>query len=195
MDEISAVKKEDLSENIYRKYFEEMPCFVSIQDRDMKIVGCNRLCRESFGGKAGEYCYEVYKGRMQKCDSCPVEETFLTGKPQQSEEMVKTLKGEEIPVYVYTTPIFNEKGAVEQVLEISSDISIVKNMQKKLHKTQKELQQFFDEVPCYLTIQDRDLFITSANRKFRDDFGSWTGSHCYETYKHRDEPCLESASK
>ncbi len=182
---------EDSQDSLYKKYFNEMPCFVSVQDREMKLIDCNNLFKEHFGANVGEYCYEVYKGRMTKCDNCPVAKTFETGKPQQSEETVKNLKGEEIPVYVFTSPIFDERGRIEAVLEISSDISGVKKIQKKLHKTQKQLQQFFNVAPCYITLQDKDLKITSANNKFRDDFGEGVGDYCYEVYKHRDEPCFE----
>jgi len=178
-------------DGIYHHYFDEMPCFVSIQDHEMRIIDCNRLFKEHFGAKAGEYCYEVYKGRMSKCRDCPVQNTFATGRPQQSEEVIINLRGEEIPVQVYTTPIFDEDGEVECVLEISSDISRVKRMQKRLYAAQRQLQQFFDEVPCYITVQDRDLKISTTNRRFREDFGSGGGVHCYEIYKHRDEPCLE----
>ena len=191
MENVILKNETERVDSIYHNYFNEMPCFVSIQDRDMRIKDCNRLFKEHFGAKVGEYCFEVYKGKISKCKDCPVDNTFITGKPQQSEEVVINLKGEEVPVHVFTSPIFNKEGEVESVLEISSDISNVKKIQKKLHQTQKHLQQFFDEVPCYITIQDRDLIITSTNRRFREDFGSGKGEHCYEVYKHRDEPCLE----
>ena len=178
-------------DSIYQHYFNQMPCFVSIQDHKMRIIDCNRMFKDHFGAKAGEYCYEVYKGRINKCNKCPVEDTFLTRKPQESEETLIDLKGKEIPVHVFTSPIFNDDGEVECVLEISSDISAVKKIQKRLYATQKQLNQFFDEVPCYLTIQDKDLKITTTNRRFREDFGSGGGTHCFEIYKHRDEPCLE----
>ena len=175
----------------YLNYFNEMPCFVSVQDRNLKLRDCNKLFKKHFGAKVGEYCYEAYKGRLTKCEDCPVEKTFQTGKPQRSEEIITTLDGEEIPVYVFTSPIFDENGEVESVLEISSDITEVKSIQKKLHNTQRQLQQLFDEVPCYITMQDKDLKITSTNRKFREDFGEGVGDYCYKVYKHRDEPCLE----
>jgi PAS domain S-box-containing protein len=184
------LKKTD-ADSIYLNYFKEMPCFVSIQDREMRIRDCNLLFEKSFGAQVGAHCWEVYKGRMSKCQDCPVEKTFQTGEPQQSEEVVTNLKGEDVPVNVYTSPILDENGEVECVLEICTDISKVKKIQRKLHKTQQRLQQFFDEVPCYVTIQDRELKITAANRRFKEDFGEGVGAHCYEAYKHRDEPCLE----
>lgn len=177
-------------EGVYRKYFYEMPCFVSIQDRELRIVDFNRFFKENIGAQPGEYCYEVYKGRLSKCDECPVEKTFLSGEPMQSESQIKTLKGKEIPVSVFTSPIYDDQGDIESVLKISTDISHVKKIQKRLHETQKQLHHFFDESPCYITIQDRELMITHKNRRFREDFGGG-GMHCYEAYKHREEPCLE----
>ncbi len=180
-----------IADNVYYHYFREMPCFISVQDKNMRIVEYNRLFKEQFGATIGGYCYTVYKGRMSKCDNCAVEQTFLTGKSQKGEGTIKNLKGEEIPVYVFTSPIFNKDGEVENVLKISSDISEVKKIQKKLYETKTQLSHFFDEVPCYITIQDKDLKITKTNRQFREDFTSGGGDYCYKVYKHRDEPCLE----
>ena len=184
------LKKTD-AHSIYLNYFKEMPCFVSVQDREMRIRDCNVLFEKNFGAQVGAHCWEAYKGRMSKCRDCSVERTFLTGKSQQGEDVITNLKGENLPVYVYTSPIFNEDGEVECVVEVCTDISRVKKLQKKLHKTQQSLQQFFDEVPCYVTVQNRELEITAANRRFKEDFGEEINVHCYEAYKHRDEPCLE----
>jgi PAS domain S-box-containing protein len=179
------------TDNIYHNYFNEMSCFVSVKDRDLRIIDSNRYFKEHFGVTEGEYCYEVYKGRMNKCDDCPVEKTFITGKPQEHDELISNLKGEDIPIHVITSPIFDENGEVKCVVEISSDVSKVKRIQKKLYETQKQLYQFFDAVPCYISIQDRDLKLINVNKRFREDFGMGGGSYCYEVYKHRDEPCIE----
>ncbi|HUU40394.1 MAG TPA: ATP-binding protein, partial [Desulfatiglandales bacterium] len=32
--------------------------------------------------------------------------------------------------------------------------------------------------------------LTGASRRFKEDFGDHIGSHCYEVYKHRTEPCI-----
>lgn len=177
--------------DIYNIYFNEIPCYVTVQNREMQIVDCNRVFKEHFGAKIGAYCWEVYKGRMSKCRDCRVEETFQTGEPQHGEEELVNIKGESIPVYVMTSPIYDKTGKIESVLEISTDISQVKKIQKKLNKTRQSLRQIFEEAPCYITVQDSDLVIKASNRKFREDFGEAINTHCYEAYKHRDEPCIE----
>ena len=48
-------------------------------------------------------------------------------------------------------------------------------------------KQYFDSMPCYLTIQDRDLKVILANKKFEEDFGNYRGRYCYQVYK-AEEP-------
>jgi signal transduction histidine kinase/DNA-binding response OmpR family regulator len=52
------------------------------------------------------------------------------------------------------------------------------------------LQQLFDSVPCYISLQDENFRLTGANKRFKEDFGDYVGSYCYEVYKHRPEPCI-----
>ena len=63
----------------YRQYWEEMPCYLSVHDREFRIIDGNRRFREDFGDRIGDYCYQVYKGRDEVCPDCPVEATFDDG--------------------------------------------------------------------------------------------------------------------
>ncbi len=74
-------------------------------------------------------------------------------------------------------------------MEIAADITEVKRLQEELHQTQQRYQQLFDDVPCYISLQDRQFRLLATNRQFNDDFDVELGAHCYEVYKHRDEPC------
>ena len=175
---------------IYKNYFNEISCYVTVLNREKQLVDCNRIFKDHFGAQIGAYCWELCKGRICKCHDCLVEKTFQTGQSEHGEESFVNIKGEHIPVYVKTSAIIGKTGKIERVLVASTDISEVKKIQAKLNKTRQSLYQIFEEIPCYITIQDRDLVIRSANRKFRQDFGEASSTHCYEAYKHRDEPCL-----
>jgi len=177
-------------ENIYKQYFESMPCFVTVQDRDFRIINANKRFTEVFGAYDGRQCFQVYKQRPEKCDSCPVEKTFREGSPHQSEELFRTPAGKEIWVIVNTTPILNGKGEITAVMEMSADITDIKLHQEKLKESQERYQLIFEEVPCYISIQDRELRIVKANRFHREAFGTSYGSKCYEVYKHRTKECL-----
>lgn len=166
-----------------------MPCYVSVQDKDLRIIETNRRFREEFGQGIGEPCFKVYKHREEKCPVCPVAKTFEDGQSHNSEELVQAPGGKPVWVIVYTCPIRDSQGQVTSVIEMSTDITQVKTLQKKLDDSQRLYRLLFEEVPCYISVQDRDLNIIHANRRFQEDFGDKKG-RCYEIYKHRSEPCL-----
>jgi len=177
-------------ETVYRQLFDEMPCYVTVQDINLRTIYSNRRFKEHFGDHPGGYCYQIYKHRPEQCEVCPVMRTFWDGKSHSSEEQVTPLNGRPVSVIVYTTPIFNEQGEMTAVMEMSTDITEIKNLQKQLRESQQRYRQLFEEVPCYISIQDRDLRIVDSNRIFREDFGPPYGKKCYEIYKHRTEECL-----
>jgi PAS domain S-box-containing protein len=176
---------------LFQHYFDATPGIISVQDRDLRIVHSNSRLRELFGDPGDSHCYAFFKRRTEPCPDCPVAETFQNGERTKSESVVVKRDGEEMPVMVFTSPIKNDAGEVVRVLKLAADISDVKRLQKKLYRAQLQLRQFFDEVPCYVTVQDRRLKIVAANRRFKEDFGDEAGGRCYEVYKHRGEPCLE----
>jgi len=173
----------------YRQYFEAMPCYVTVQDRDFKVMTANTRFVKDFGNFAGRYCYQVYKQRPEKCEVCPVERTLRDGRSHRSEETIRCLDGREVSVIVYTEPILDANGEITAVMEMSTDITDLKHLQDQLHESQSKYRSLFEEVPCYISIQDEDLNIIDANRLHRKDFGTFLGCKCYEVYKHRTEEC------
>jgi len=180
-------------ENLRRRYsdkiFDAIPGYISVQDREFRLTAANDAFRKDFGDIEGRYCYQVYKQRPEKCENCPVERTFHDGQKHQSEEIVRTNDGREVQVLVYTTPIRNDAGEVTDVIEMSTDITELKNLHNQLTESRSRYRHLFEEVPCFISIQDRDLRILEANRLHREAFGTSYGSKCYEVYKHRTEEC------
>ncbi len=176
--------------NDYRQYFEEMPCYLTVHDRDFRIIEANRRFREDFGQRIGDFCYRAYKGREEVCPECPVERTFLEGCGQISEQTLITTRDERLPVRVRTTPILGGDGQIVAVMEMHTDLRRFKRLEARLERSQASLAQLFEEAPCYISVQNRDLRIVQANRPFREAFGDYMGAYCYEVYKHRGEPCL-----
>ena len=173
----------------YRQYFEDMPCYLTVQDRDFRIIDANKLFRKHFGDFEGRHCYQVYKRRSERCEICPVARTFRDGERHESEEQVRTEGGDDLSVMVNTTPIRDDEGKITAVMEMSTDITHIKNLERLLRSSERRHHLMFDQVPCYITVQDPDLNIVEANRAFQDGFGNGLGRKCYEVYKHRTEPC------
>jgi PAS domain S-box-containing protein len=171
------------------QYFNELPCFVSIHSPHLKVVAANQRYLAKVGDFIGQPSWAAYSkdGESEMADQ--VDTTFKTGQGQRVQTTVALKDGEVTPVIVHTAPIRNAGGDVELVVEIAADVTEINRLQDELHATQQRYEQLFNESPCYITVQDRDLNVTAANRRFREDFDNPIGSRCYETYKHRQKVC------
>jgi PAS domain S-box-containing protein len=180
-------------DDFYRQFFDRMPCYLTVQDRDFRVLHANERFRRDFGEHEGRRCYQVYKQRSEKCEVCPVERTFWDGESHRREERVRCLDGREVEVLVQTTPIYDEQGEITSVMEMSTDVTQIKRLEEQLRESQHRYRLLFEEVPCYISIQDEDLRMIEMNRAFQEDFGSSLGAlgcKCYEVYKHRTEECF-----
>jgi PAS domain S-box-containing protein len=173
---------------LYKSLFELIPCYLTVVDRDYRIVRANKAFEDQFGMQVGKNCYVGYKGLMAKCEECPVERTFADGMPHRSEEVWR-LNGQKVYVLVRTAPILDEKGFVWQVLEMSLDVTELKRLQMELERKEKEYRELFEKAPCYITVVNRDFRVIQANNLFKRDFGYIPGEHCFKIYKNQDEKC------
>jgi len=174
----------------HEDFFRAAPCFLTVQDRDLRIVSANQNFTATFGEGIGRHCFQVYKRRESRCPDCPVDRTFADGAPHQSEQIVTLPDGSHIPIFAYTSPVRGTDGQIVAVVEVSADISPVKRLEGKLRESRERFRLLFEEAPCYISVQDRDLRIVQVNRPFKEAFGDYAGAYCYEVYKHRGEPCL-----
>jgi len=173
------------------RYFDDMPCFVAIHNRDLKVLETNQLFRERLGDKIGADSWEIYKDGALNHGACPVAKTFETGKGQQSRQTIHDRSGSQVPVMVHTAPIRDRDGHPELVLEISADMSEVQRLKEQLRMTQERFQQLFDEVPCYISVRDREYRLTAANRLFKEDFDHEMGTTCFSRIKDGTGPCVD----
>ena len=171
------------------RYFNEMPCFVSIHNRQIQVVETNALFRRRLGEKIGAGSWEIYHDGVENPDDCPVAETFRTGTGQRRKKTVICSDGSRVPVMVHTAPIRDREGRLDLVLEISVDISEVQRLREALRTSQQRFQQLFDEVPCYISVRDADYRLTAANRRFKETFDHPEGSRCFSSARSRSAPC------
>jgi PAS domain-containing protein len=121
---------EDLhhARNLFNQLFEEVPCYISVQDRNLRITAANRRFKRDFGSLVGGFCYEVYKHRSSPCRECPVAATFSDGKSHTTEEIVTSKNGKQYNVLTQTAPIRNGDGKIAQVMEMSTNITQIRQL-------------------------------------------------------------------
>lgn len=148
----------------FQTLFESVPCYISVQDRNLRLLQVNRDFRRDFGENTGGHCYEVYKNRTDKCPDCKVEKTFQTGSIYSGEETVTTREGEKAHILVYTSPVYNEKNEIVSVMEVSVNITHLKNLEAELIKSEEAYRLLFNNDPNPIFVVQRDnLMILDAN--------------------------------
>lgn len=171
------------------EYVAKLPTYVSVHDRCGSVVAANAAFRSRFCTKDTQGI--TYQSAGNENWMHPVEETFTSGHACKRCEPIFTASGEELPALIYTFPVGGPSKDQDLVLEIAVDVSEVEEQQQKLLRAQRQYRKLFDEAPCFITVQDKDLRIVDANRLFKKHFPYSEGGYCYEILKRRSEPCME----
>jgi len=128
--------KSEFSSNLhdlgYKSLIDALPCYLSVQDPSLHILFTNQTFRNDFGNGMGKLCHMVYKGSPDRCPSCPVQKSFKDKKTHISEETVQLSNGSLAQMIVHSAPILDITGNVIAAIEMSTNITKVKEMQKEL---------------------------------------------------------------
>ncbi len=156
----------------YQQLFEQVPCFITVQDKNYKLLRYNREFSEKFEPRPGDYCYFAYKGRTEKCPDCPVEKTFEDGRSHISEEFGRNKDGTVTHWIVQTSPIRNASGEITAVMELNLDITPRKTLEEELEKSEKKYYAIFNNIPNPVFVLDADtLRILDCNGSVTPVYG------------------------
>ncbi len=160
----------------YMQLFEQVPCLITVQNRNFKLLRYNKEFSDRFDPVPGDFCYHAYKGRSKKCERCPVEWTFADGKSYSTEETGVDKDGSIKHWIVWTSPIVNDKGEVVAAMEISHDISERRQLEVDLEKSEKKYHAIFSNIPNPVFVLDiQTLTILDCNMSAESVYGFTTG--------------------
>ncbi len=121
----------------YQLLFERVPCYVTIIDRNYKIIRANENFRKQFGDVHGKQCYEVYKKRKTKCPNCPAAKTFRDGLVHHSNQVGVKRSGDEAHYMLTTSPLSRDLKNVPHVIEISVDMTETKRLENEVIEAER----------------------------------------------------------
>jgi signal transduction histidine kinase len=122
----------DLTDHQCRKLLDALPYYVTVQDRNLRVLWSNNLSRNDFGEPSGRTCYELYSIDRAKCADCLVEKTFQDGQVHSREMALTTIGGDRINTFVQSSPLYDDDGEIVSVVETFVNVTSIKNMQKQL---------------------------------------------------------------
>jgi PAS domain S-box-containing protein len=107
----------------YQRLFDAVPCYITVVDRDLRIVDSNQRYRYDFGECLEHTCHSVFVHRDDVSPDCPIHRTFEDAQSHESETVVTCKDGTQRNVLISSAPLLNEAGQVEHVMEIATDIT------------------------------------------------------------------------
>ncbi|MCB2146807.1 MAG: PAS domain S-box protein [Deltaproteobacteria bacterium] len=172
-DDIASSQKElNKQRDEYQNLFERVPCLITVQDRDYRLLRFNKEFYQRFAPEPGDYCYHAYKGRRNRCVSCPVEKTFADGLSHQAEESGIDKDGSPKHWLVRTSPIKDANGTIVAAMEISLDISQRRQLEVDLQKSEKKYHAIFSNIPNPVFVLDvENLQIVDCNQSVTAVYG------------------------
>jgi signal transduction histidine kinase len=93
---------------------------------------------------------------------CPVQKTFEDGQVHRSEEVVTSLDSERINTLVYTTPLRDETGEIQSVMEMSTNITPIRQLQSQLESTGLLISSISHGIKGMLTGLDGGIYMVKT---------------------------------
>ncbi len=146
----------------FRDLFNQLPCYITIQNRDLTFTSVNSRFKEDFGDETGSKCYTVWKHQNKPCDECPVIKTFADGESHQMEKELMAKRGRKINVLVWTSPIRETTGKVSKVLIMATNIEQVLDLQDHLSSLGLMIGSVSHGIKGLLTGLDGGLYLLDS---------------------------------
>jgi signal transduction histidine kinase len=111
--------------------WDQVPIAISVIDRDFGIREANRCFTQAYGVWDGRRCYDVYKGRSERCDTCAAARTFADGRVRVREEQGVMRDGKDTYYLVHMVPLIMSDGSIPFIIEMSTDITATKTLEQE----------------------------------------------------------------
>jgi PAS domain S-box-containing protein len=128
---INAIATDEFSHWVRTQLFDDVPIAICVIDRRFRIVEANRTFTETYGPWSGRSCFRVYKNLHDRCEQCGAIRTFADGQTRVREERGLLQDGSEISYLVHMLPIKRPDGEIPYVVEMSTDITHIKKLEKE----------------------------------------------------------------
>ncbi len=165
------------------RYFNELPYFVSIHDRNATVLAANATYHRYLGNRLYQESWGIYVGRRATRNGCPVGRTLKNESVMSTRALVRYASGAQVPVTVHTAPIYDNDGNIELVIEIFAGTKEIERLAEESRRTHQRYEQLFNAVPSSIVVLDRRFRINAANRRFRENFGEQTGRPFFDVFR------------
>jgi len=158
-----ALLKSEMEKSVILNTMSEL---VVYQDLDHNILWTNHAAARSVNSTVDDLkerkCHEIWTGRKEECESCPVARAIKTGKIQQEE--ITTPDGRTWSIKGY--PVRNETGKISGGIEVTLDITDRKRAEEDIRTSEICYRELFDHINSGVAVYE--AINNGADFIFRD---------------------------
>lgn len=165
------------------RYFNELPYFVSIHGRACTLLAANNVYNRYLGNRLYQNSWGIYVGRRATRKGCPVGRTLRSQNVMTTRALVRYTSGAQVPVTVHTAPIYDNDGNIDLVIEIFAGTKEIDRLAEESRRTHQRYEQLFNAVPSSIVVLDRRFRINAVNRRFRENYGEYTGRVFFDVFR------------
>ena len=122
----------------YDALFDQVPCYLAVLNRDLRIVRANEQLHGTFGATTGQHCYEILKRRQRKCADCPAEQTFADGQRHATTHVGVDSNGDEVHYAASCFPLRIGTGGDSYVMAMALDVTENRRLRERLAEAMVE---------------------------------------------------------
>lgn len=134
------MKRAVISEDFFRLVLDSIQDAIKIVDGELRIIFINRAAEKIVGRNREEIiglrCYEIFHNG-KPCDPCIVEEVFSESRMFRDTREIIGSDGRRHIFEVTAFPVVGPDGEIERAVEISRDITYLKQLEQELVKREK----------------------------------------------------------
>lgn len=146
--------------------FDSFPALIYLQAPDHTIHFSNRYFWERFGKPGKKSCYEIFHGRKQPCQDCPVPLVFDKKKPAAFENTESDGRH-----YQFSIHHFSDIDGSPLVLIMGIDTTEQAETAKKLQAAHEQLIDIIEFLPDATFVIDSDKKVIAWNRALEEMVG------------------------
>lgn len=144
----------------------------SILDPQHTVIAANRsaliLLKKSEKEVHGKKCYELFHGSDKPPEGCPHEKMLTSGHFETVEMEMERTEGIFL---VSCTPLFDDKGQLNKVIHIASDITKRKKAEAALWEGEERFRTMVEQSPLSIQIMNPDGRAIMVNRAWENLWG------------------------
>jgi len=140
---------------------------VSVYDKQLRVLYQNRVIVERYGPALWEKCYSAYHHRSRVCDDCPAVKTLQDGKVHTT--IRRTVHDGRVRYWeLRSSPMFNERGEVIAVAEVTRDITKRETLRLELEAALEKVTRQQKQIEADLALAER-VHSSLIPRSFHDE--------------------------